>query len=110
MDGMGQKGEYNMNDFKYVSKKEYLPVKNELIELIKIVQNEVRKYFTFSFSFIGSASRNMITRDNNSNIGYDFDVNIRVNDEQENYSAEEIKRILMNGFNKYNYLFQYDYC
>lgn len=49
-----------MSNFKYVPKKEYLPVKKELINLINLVQNEVREYFTFSFEFIGSASRNMI--------------------------------------------------
>ncbi len=52
-----------MSDFKYVTKKEYQPVKNELIELINLVQDEVREYFTFRYDFIGSASRNMITRE-----------------------------------------------
>lgn len=99
-----------MSDFKYVTKKEYQPVKNELIELINLVQDEVREYFTFRYDFIGSASRNMITRDEDSNVGYDFDVNIRVNDEEEDYNAKEIKQILMNGFNRYNHLFKYDYC
>ena len=84
-----------MSNFKYVPKKEYLPVKKELINLINLVQNEVREYFTFSFEFIGSASRNMITRDESSNVGYDFDVNIMVNDNDNVYSAKEIKQILM---------------
>lgn len=35
-----------MKDFEYVTKKEYLPVKNELIELINLVQDEVRDKFT----------------------------------------------------------------
>ncbi len=99
-----------MSDFKYVTKKEYQPVKNELIELINLVQDEVREYFTFRYDFIGSASRNMITKDGVSNVGYDFDVNIRVNDEEEAYTAKEIKQILMKGFNRYNHLFDYDYC
>ena len=99
-----------MSNFKYVTKKEYQPVKNELIELINLVQDEVRKYFTFRYDFIGSASRNMITRDEDSNVGYDFDVNIRVNDEEEDYTAKDIKQILINGFNQYNHLFDYDYC
>ena len=99
-----------MSNFKYVEKSEYQPVKNELIELINLVQNEVREYFTFRYDFIGSASRNMITRDGDSNVGYDFDVNLRVNDDEENYSAKEIKNILMNGFNRYNHLFKYDFC
>ncbi len=99
-----------MKKFEYVTKKEYQPVKNELIELIKLVQDEVREYFTFRFDFIGSSSRNMITREVNGNIGYDFDVNIRVNDDNEDYSAEEIKNILIKGFNAHNRKFNYDYC
>ena len=99
-----------MSNFKYVTKKEYQPVKNELIELINLVQDEVREYFTFRYDFIGSASRNMITRDEDSNVGYDFDVNIRVNDDEEDYTAKDIKQILINGFNQYNHLFDYDYC
>ena len=99
-----------MKDFEYVTKKEYLPVKNELIELINLVQDEVRDKFTFRFDFIGSASRNMITRDKKTNTGYDFDVNIRVNDEDNEYSAKEIRRILKDGFDKHSKKFQYDYA
>ena len=98
-----------MSNFKYVPKKEYLPVKKELINLINLVQNEVREYFTFSFEFIGSASRNMITRDESSNVGYDFDVNIMVNDNDNVYSAKEIKQILRAGFDKHSKKFDYDY-
>ncbi len=99
-----------MKEFEYVSKKEYGPVKEELIELIHLVQDEVREKFTFRYDFIGSASRNMITREVNGNIGYDFDVNIRVNDPDEDFSAEELKTILMNGFNKHSNKFKYDYA
>lgn len=35
-----------------------------------------RSDFTFQYTFIGSSSRNMITYDAKSNIGFDFDVNI----------------------------------
>lgn len=99
-----------MKEFVYVTKKEKQKVKKELIELINLVQDEVRKYFTFSYEFIGSDSRNMITYDRKSNIGYDFDVNIRVNDDDEEYEAKDIRKILKNGFDKYSHLFQYDYC
>lgn len=98
-----------MKEFEYVSKKEYGPIKDDLIKLINLVQNEVREHFTFRYDFIGSASRNMITREVDGNVGYDFDVNIRVNDPDENYTAEELRKILKNGFDKYNYLFDYDY-
>lgn len=99
-----------MKEFEYVTKREYGLVKKELIELIRLVQDEVRDYFTFRYDFIGSASRNMITREVNGNVGYDFDVNIRVNDPEENYSAENLKTILMNGFNKHSNKFKYDYA
>jgi hypothetical protein len=99
-----------VRNFEYVTKREYSPVKKDLIKLIMLVKKEVSDYFDFNFSFIGSVKTNTITREINSNIGYDFDVNLRVNDEDVNFSAKEIKKILMNGFNKYNYLFAYDYC
>ncbi len=100
----------NMHDYKYVPRSEWMPAKKELIELINMVQDEVRDNFTFRFDFIGSASRNMITRDVKGNIGYDFDVNIRVNDPDEEYTAQEIRNILKNGFDKYSKYFNYDYA
>ena len=65
-----------MREFEYVSRKEAAPHKENLINLVKAVQKEVKPYFTFRFDFIGSSSRNMITREVNGNIGYDFDLNI----------------------------------
>lgn len=87
-----------MHDFQYVSKSEYQPRKNDIIELLHEVQNEVRDQFTFQFVFIGSTKRNMITRDMKSNIGFDFDVNIEVNDDDEEYSAADIRNILRPAF------------
>ena len=69
----------------------------------------MRDKFTFRYDFIGSVSRNMVTMDYLSNVGYDFDINLHVNDDEENYSAEEIRQILKNAFDKFNHLFQYDY-
>lgn len=69
-----------MHDFEYVPKKEWKPIRDELLEIIRRLQNEVRDSFTFQYHFVGSSSRNMITRDRNSNTGFDFDVNIEVND------------------------------
>ncbi|MCH5156631.1 MAG: hypothetical protein J1G02_02000 [Clostridiales bacterium] len=98
-----------MSDYRYVTKDQYSEAKQDLIELINLVQDEVRDYFTFRYDFIGSVSRNMVTMDYDSNVGYDFDVNLRVNDDEENYSAEEIKQILKKGFDKFAHLFKYDY-
>lgn len=83
-----------MHDFCYVSKKEAAPVKAELLDIIHEVQDIVRDDFTFQFTFIGSSSRNMITYDRKSNIGFDFDINIEVNDDDENYEPKEIRTII----------------
>lgn len=101
-----------MYHFEYVSRNKRKPVKKELIEIINLVQDEVRKNFTFRFDFVGSDPLNLVTCDFSSNVGYDFDVNIEVNDEEENYSAEEIKHILMDAFNKVikENDYGYDYC
>ena len=89
-----------MNHFEYVSKSKYMPVKKELIKIINPVQDELREQFTFDYKFIGSSSRNMITYDPKTNKGYDFDINIEVNDFDEYYSAKELKEILINTFNQ----------
>lgn len=89
-----------MNHFEYISKSKYMPVKKELIKIINQVQDELREQFTFDYKFIGSSSRNMITYDPKTNKGYDFDINIEVNDFDEYYSAKELKEILINTFNQ----------
>ena len=97
-----------MKHFEYVTKKEFGPVKEELINLIKLVQDDVREHFTFRYDFIGSSSRNMITREVGDNVGYDFDVNIRVNDPDNKYTAKKIRNILKAAFDKHGKLFLYD--
>ena len=92
-----------MCSFEYVSKAKWKPIKKELVELIHYVQDEIREDFTFRYDFVGSSKRNMITYDTKSNIGFDFDVDIEVNDDDESYSAKEIKQKLMNAFNRSRY-------
>lgn len=89
-----------MHNFEYVPKEEWKPIKDELLEIIHRLQNEVRDSFTFQYHFVGSSSRNMITRERNSNTGFDFDVNIEVNDPDEDYSAKEIRNILRKGLDR----------
>ena len=96
-----------MHDFEYVPKCEWEPVRDELIEIIHKLQEEVRDKFTFKYQFVGSSKRNMITRDRNSNNGFDFDVNIGVNDPDENYSPKEIRDILRRGLDKVNRPYQH---
>lgn len=90
------------HDFRYISKRsnEVKDAFCNVLEMITDVQDEVRNHFTFRFDVVGSYNMNMITYDAKSNIGYDFDFNIEVNDENEDYSAEEIKTILMDAFKK----------
>lgn len=99
-----------MYHFNYVSPKEVTSKKKELMELIHLVQNEVRDVFTFQYEFVGSVKRNMVTCDKQSNTGYDFDVNISVNDKGKNYTPKEIKHVLMNAFNKFARRYHYDFC
>lgn len=99
------------HDFQYVPRSAYLPIKKELEKLINLVQNELRnEYFTFSFTYVGSTHRKMITQDAKGNIGYDFDVNIHVNDYDEDFSPEEIRRILKKAFDRHGRVFGYDFC
>ena len=99
-----------MYHFEYVSKKEAAPYKAELIEILHQVQDYVRDDFTFQFTFIGSSSRNMITYDPTTNSGFDFDVNITVNDDDEDYSPEEIRTILHNAFSRFMTAYGYNKC
>ena len=99
-----------MHDFCYVARKSAAPLKAELNEIINQVQDLVREKFTFQYTFVGSSSRNMITYDRNSNIGFDFDVNIEVNDDEENYSASEIKNTIRSALDRIAPRYGYSYC
>lgn len=99
-----------MHEFRYVTRKELKPIRKDVENLIHDVQDDIRDNFTFQYKFIGSVSRNMVTYDTKSNIGFDFDINIMVNDDEERYSAKEIKYILMKGFNKYVRKYNFDPC
>lgn len=98
-----------MYHFKYVPRTKYLPLKKQIIELIKEVQNRVRDKFTFQFEFIGSTKRNMITEDVRSNIGFDFDVNLTVNNDK-NYTPKKIRTILRTALTNVSRKYGYDRC
>ncbi len=99
-----------MHDFKYVTKNEAKPVKEELYQILYEVQDIVRDYFTFNFVPVGSSSRNMITYDTKSNIGFDFDFNIEVNDDDEEFAPKEIRTILRNAIDRVAPRYGYKYC
>lgn len=48
--------------FEYVDKDEYGPVRQELEDIIKNVQDELRGEITFKFDLIGSGSNKLITK------------------------------------------------
>ena len=81
--GINEKENKTMqHDFHYISKKnsEVQKAYRDILNILKDTQNLLRQDFSFRFNVIGSYKRNMITYDKKSNIGYDFDFNIEVND------------------------------
>ena len=99
-----------MHDFRYVPRTEYQPLKNQIIQILNEVQDEVRDDFTFQYHFIGSTKRKMITRDMKSNIGFDFDVDLTVNDDEEDYDPDEIRNILRNAITKVSRRYGFTKC
>ena len=99
-----------MHDFRYVTRNEAKPIKEELYQILYEVQNLVRDHFTFSFTTVGSSSRNMITYDTKSNIGFDFDINIEVNDDEENFEPKEIREKIRNAINRVAPRYGYKTC
>ena len=112
MVGLGKRSveDQYTNGFKYVTKKERAPAKHDLIDLIKETQDLLRNDFTFRFDFVGSDNRNMVTCNPKSNIGFDFDVNLEVNDDGEEYSAEEIKSKIIWALNRVARKYGYDHA
>lgn len=64
--------------YEYVPKSEYAPVRKELEEIIKSVQDAMWEEYglTFQFRLIGSGERHLVTRIRGGNSGYDFDYNL----------------------------------
>ena len=89
-----------MYHFEYADKVKVKEQRKALEKLLHEVQDEVRDCFTFQYHFIGSSARNMITYDPATNVGFDFDVNLEVNDNEEQYSAKEIRQTIERAFQK----------
>ena len=79
-----------MQEYEYVAKKEYAPVKKELEEIIRRVRKIMaEKYDTpFYWQLIGSGSRNLVTRIKGGNKGYDFDYNLIIPTLEEGWKYE----------------------
>lgn len=98
------------HDFIYVTKSESKPDRDKLYAIINEVQNIVREeYFTFQFRPVGSSSRNMITYDRKSNIGFDFDFDLEINDD-EYYTPAEIHNIIKNAIDQIAPKYGYKTC
>lgn len=96
--------------YEYVPRSKYMPIKKELIKLLNEVQEDIRGEFTFRFEFIGSSSRNMITCDYSQNVGFDFDIDIIPNDDEEFYTAKELRTTLIDSFNKFVQKYGFERC
>lgn len=98
-----------MKQYEYVPREEYEPVKRQLEKIVRKVQQELSEEFGFDYVFVGSASRDMITREVKGNQGYDFDIDLKV-DSDINLSPKELKHILMRAFDKFSGQFCYGHC
>lgn len=98
--------------FEYISTKDKKVIKarDNIMKIIKEVQNEVRDRFTFAFTPVGSYKRNMITYDPTTNSGFDFDFNLSINDDEEKFTPKEIRDILRDAFNKTVPKYSFDFA
>lgn len=99
------------HDFRYISKNDPKVKKayNDILNILKEAQDLVRKKFTFRFDVVGSYKRNMITYDAKSNVGYDFDFNIEVNDGNGRYKPKQLKNMLQNAIDAVCVKYGYDH-
>lgn len=93
----------------YVSKSEVMPYRKLFEqEVLPGVRAECRKKgLTFDCRIVGSARRNLVVRHHNK--GFDCDYQIFIKQNNNELSGEEIKKLLMSGFNK-NMPDAFDYC
>lgn len=97
-----------MYKFEYVTKKEWQPIRNNLLKLMEKVRLDIKGKLSVQFKFIGSSSRNMITCDKSTNIGFDFDVNIRIIKNKADLSPKEIKNTIKTALDRFSAEFEYD--
>ena len=98
-----------MKEFEYVPQSEYEPVRKQLEKIVRKVQQELNGKFEFDYVFVGSSSRDMITREVKGNQGYDFDIDIKV-DSDIDCSPKELKHIVKSAFDKFSAQFCYSHC
>lgn len=99
------------HDFHYISKHDpkVQEAYQDIQAILREVQDALRTKFTFRFDVVGSYKRNMITYDAKSNMGYDFDFNIEVNDNEEAYTPKQLKNMLQNAIGAVCVKYGYDH-
>ena len=98
--------------FRYISKKDprVRCAYEDLMHLLREVRCELSDHYTFQHKLVGSYSRNMITYDEKSNMGFDFDVNIYPNDDEEDFSPKEIKYLFKDALDRHARSHGFDYA
>lgn len=99
-----------MYHYEYASRKIRRPIRDKIVELLNLVQNDLKQEFTFQFKFEGSDPLNLVTYDAKTNTGFDFDINVYPNNDEQKYSAKELKTMLINSFNKFGKKYGFGYC
>lgn len=103
--GSGKERENHMDEFEYVPKKEYHPVKHEqktiLDRVVSIMQSEY-DLPGVRYRLIGSGDRHLVTRIKGSNKGFDLDYNIILPPLEEgwHYKPKVIADQFMQAFQK----------
>ena len=109
---LGERRRNNMlHNFKYVSKRsaKVRAAYNDLMVLLQEVRNDLKEY-TFQHKVVGSYSRDMMTYDEKSNVGFDFDVNIYPNFDKKGYTAKDIKLFFKKALDKHVKKHGFDYA
>lgn len=100
------------HDFQFISKHstEVKEAYQNIQKIVNQVHKDLSKHYTFQAKAVGSYSRNMITKDRKGNTGFDFDFNIYPNDDENSFSAKEIKLLFKRSLDKFARDYGYDYA
>ncbi len=100
------------HDFQYISKHDpqVKAAYADLMLLLREVSKDLKKHYTFQRKPVGSYAKNMITYDQKSNVGFDFDFNIYPNYDEEEYDAKQIKLLFKQALDKHVKEHGFDYA
>lgn len=99
------------HDLHYISQKDPRVRKayHDIQAILKGAQDLLRQKFTFRSDVVGSCKRNMIIYDARLNVGYDFDLDIKVGDDAEKYMPNQLKDMLQNVIGTVCVKYGYDF-